>query len=142
MKGVAVAYGEVGNRKTVGHVSIAADVLTIACRTVEDFLNLYPIANDEWGNWLLSEAVASWAWIKGDHGIRLPASYVYEAVGLDGRDAVPVLRERFDRIDAKLMQLIDDEAAAAIGWALPLPDTVRKTPPDQRMRNKGEHDDD
>lgn len=131
-----MGYGEVGNRKTVGYVSVAADVLTIATRTVEDCLNLHPIANADWGEWLFTEAVTSWGWICGLHEIRLPASYVYEAAGLDGRDAVPELRARFDKINAKLMQRIDNEAAAAIGWRLPLPDTVRQTPPDQRLRTK------
>lgn len=126
------------HRRTVGHVSLATDVLNLAVKNVAKCLTDYDFANGEYREWLWSEAVTSWAWICGLHGIRLPAAIVYQAVDMDTEDVMHELRARFNEIDARLMRRIDDEAFTAPGWVLPTPDSVRVTPPDYIMKTKGE----
>lgn len=134
-----MGYGQSDNHKIVGHVSLATDVMLFAFTAVETCLERHDFAGDTYREWLWDEAVASWAWLRGFHGIRLHVEIVYQAAGMDARDAVPEFRRRLDEINPRLMRRIDNAAESATCWRLPSPDTgVRVTPPDTRMKNKGE----
>jgi hypothetical protein len=108
-----------GTRHATGPDALMAAVIDWAVRTVVECL--YSDRDGYGSAEQYEEAVVSWGWLCGCHAKRLQASIAYEVAGLDTREAVEVFRERFDRIDARLMRQIDFDARQCPLWVLPLP---------------------
>ena len=108
-----------GTRNGVGPAALATAVVELAVRTVVDCL--YADRDGYGSQQQYEEAVISWGWLCGLHAKRLPASLAYDVAGIDTRDAVDVLTERFEEIDAKRFREIDKDARRCPLWVLPFP---------------------
>lgn len=120
-----------------GFVQLMSDVFEHAVDRVRRCLVAYDAAPAERREQMIESAAISWAWLIGEHGFRLPASWIYGTAGLTTDEAVDDLYGRLAVINPRAMRRIN-RLAVLSHWIVE-PRVIHGSVTDKRLRAIRKH---